>query len=181
MLASLLIPPSTACCPSSRFRLRELRALGDLCVNSVSFFQRSTLDCQLSSSPSPNSFPASPLESALEKPAKKTHLSTFRMNTSKSVSKQRTLSSFRMNTYGKQGRGWPVIVNQESFWSAGARSRFSSITTAPQRSPYSESGFVRSRSRRRIDGRARAFPRYWRRSWTRCALRQRAFAHPLSP
>src|SRR5713226_2090697 len=114
MLASHLIPPSTACCPSSRFRLRELCALGDLCVNSVSFFQRSTFDCQLSSSPSPNSFPASPLESALEKPVKKTNLSTFRMNTSKSVSKQRTLSTFRMNTYEKEGRGWPVIVNQES-------------------------------------------------------------------
>src|SRR5216684_5940143 len=114
MLASDLIPPSTACCPSSRFRLRELCALGDLCLNSVSFFQRSTFDCQLSSSPSPNFFPASPLESALEKSVKKTHLSTFRMNTYKSVSKQRTLSAFRMNTYEKQGRGWPVIVNQES-------------------------------------------------------------------
>src|SRR5258708_33957881 len=127
MLASLLIPPSTACCPSSRFRLRQLRYLGDICFNSVSFFQRSPLDCHLSSSPSPNPFPASPLESALEKPAKKTHLSTFRMNTSKSVSKQRTLSSFRMNTYGKQGRGWPVIVHQESFWSAVAGPRFSPI------------------------------------------------------
>ena len=42
------------------------------------------------------------------------HLSPFRMNTSKSVSKQRTLSAFRMNTYEKQGRGWPVIVNQKS-------------------------------------------------------------------
>ena len=97
MLASDLIPPSTACCPSSRFRLRELCALGDLCLNSVSFFQRSTFDCQLSSSPSPNFFPASPLESALEKSVKKTHLSTFRMNTYKSVSKQRALSFFRMN------------------------------------------------------------------------------------
>src|SRR5260370_22318043 len=41
-------------------------------------------------------------------------LSPFRMNTSKSVSKQRTLTIFRMNTYEKRGRGWPVIVNQES-------------------------------------------------------------------
>src|SRR5229473_960086 len=41
------------------------------------------------------------------------HLSPFRINTSKSVSKQRTLSIFRMNTYEKQGRGWPVIVNQK--------------------------------------------------------------------
>ncbi len=42
------------------------------------------------------------------------HLSPFRINTSKSVSKQMTLSTFRMNTYEKQGEGWPVIVNQES-------------------------------------------------------------------
>src|SRR5258708_4480389 len=56
----------------------------------------------------------SPLESALEKPVKKTQLSAFRMNTYKSVSKQTTLSMFRMNSYEKQGRGWPVIVNQES-------------------------------------------------------------------
>ncbi len=35
-------------------------------------------------------------------------LSTFRMNTCKSVSKQRTLSPFRMNTYAKTGgRGAP--------------------------------------------------------------------------
>jgi hypothetical protein len=56
----------------------------------------------------------SPLESTLEKRVTKTRLSTFRMNTSKSVSKQMTLSSFRINTYEKQGRGRPVIVNQES-------------------------------------------------------------------
>src|SRR2546422_9522346 len=42
------------------------------------------------------------------------HLSTFRMNTSKSVSKQRTLTIFSVNTYEKRGRGRPVIVNQES-------------------------------------------------------------------
>ncbi len=59
----------------------------------------------------PNADVPSPLESAPEKPVKKTHLSTFRMNTYKSVSKQRALSFFRMNTYEKQGRGWPVIVN----------------------------------------------------------------------
>src|SRR2546425_5551638 len=40
------------------------------------------------------------------------HLSPFRINTSKSVSKQRTLSIFRINTYEKQGDGGPVIVNQ---------------------------------------------------------------------
>src|SRR5229473_1187690 len=41
------------------------------------------------------------------------HLSPFRINTSKSVSKQRILSIFRMNTYEKQGEGGPVIVNQK--------------------------------------------------------------------
>src|SRR5258708_16074830 len=41
------------------------------------------------------------------------YLSTFRMNTSKSVSKQRTLTTFRMNTYEKQGEGYAVIVNQK--------------------------------------------------------------------
>src|SRR5229473_6174232 len=33
------------------------------------------------------------------------NVSPFRMNTSKSVSKQRTLTTFRMNTYEKQGEG----------------------------------------------------------------------------
>src|SRR5712692_6196151 len=32
-------------------------------------------------------------------------VSSFRMNTCKSVSKQRTLTTFRMNTYEKQGEG----------------------------------------------------------------------------
>src|SRR6266851_3703588 len=32
-------------------------------------------------------------------------LTTFRINTCKSVSKQRTLTTFRMNTYAKQGEG----------------------------------------------------------------------------
>jgi hypothetical protein len=40
------------------------------------------------------------------------HLSPFRMNTSKSVSKQRTLCIFRINTFEKQGRGISVMVNQ---------------------------------------------------------------------
>ncbi|MCU1241721.1 MAG: hypothetical protein JWO71_2447, partial [Candidatus Acidoferrum typicum] len=38
-------------------------------------------------------------------------LTTFRMNTCKSVSKQRTLSLFRMNTYAKTGgRGYPSLL-----------------------------------------------------------------------
>jgi len=38
-------------------------------------------------------------------------LSTFKMNTCKSVSKQRTLSSFRMNTYAKTRGGAPHDLN----------------------------------------------------------------------
>src|SRR5207253_2662316 len=41
-------------------------------------------------------------------------ISPFRINTCKTVSKQRTLTTFRMNTYEKQGEGGPVIVNQIS-------------------------------------------------------------------
>src|SRR6266446_736611 len=47
-------------------------------------------------------------------------LTTFRMNTCKSVSKQRTLTTFRMNTYEKQGEGgyprmprYPFIATAE--------------------------------------------------------------------
>ncbi len=54
------------------------------------------------------------LESTLEKTPQRAGLTTFRINTCKSVSKQRTLTIFRMNTYEKQGEGYPVIVNQES-------------------------------------------------------------------
>jgi len=43
-----------------------------------------------------------------------TDLTSFRINTYKSVSKQMTLTTFRMNTYEKQGEGGPVIVNQTS-------------------------------------------------------------------
>src|SRR6266851_5670536 len=42
------------------------------------------------------------------KSAETATLTTFRMNTCKSVSKQRTLTIFRMNTYKKQGEGVPV-------------------------------------------------------------------------
>ncbi len=55
-----------------------------------------------------------PLESTLEKVPRKPGLTTFRINTCKSVSKQRTLTIFRINTYEKQGEGMPVIVNQKS-------------------------------------------------------------------
>src|SRR5712692_8545799 len=40
-------------------------------------------------------------------------VSSFRMNTCKSVSKQRTLTTFRMNTYEKRGGVGGVMVNQK--------------------------------------------------------------------
>ena len=39
-------------------------------------------------------------------------VSPFRINTCRTVSKQRVLTTFRMNTYEKQGEGGAVIVNQ---------------------------------------------------------------------
>jgi hypothetical protein len=45
---------------------------------------------------------------ALARPSRRfscTRLTTFRMNTCKSVSKQSTLTTFRMNTYEKRGEG----------------------------------------------------------------------------
>ncbi len=62
----------------------------------------------------PKALPPKPFRINAHFPRFCCHVSTFRMNTSKSVSKQRTLSVFRINTFEKQGRGWPVIVNQES-------------------------------------------------------------------
>ena len=44
----------------------------------------------------------------IRKPKFDALLSTFRMNTCKSVSKQRTLTAFRMNTYEKRGGGGPL-------------------------------------------------------------------------
>jgi len=39
-------------------------------------------------------------------------LTTFRINTSKSVSKQRTLTAFRMNTYEKEGEGVQLLLTR---------------------------------------------------------------------
>jgi hypothetical protein len=62
-------------------------------------------------------------------------LSTFRMNTCKSVSKQRTLSPFRMNTYAKTGGRGPfrrcVVVE------AGLYARLASVASAPRCFPHS--------------------------------------------
>src|SRR5258708_38540003 len=46
-----------------------------------------------------------PLESPLEKVPHKPGLTTLRITSCKSVSKQKTLTIFRMNTYEKQGEG----------------------------------------------------------------------------
>src|SRR5713226_2667236 len=54
-------------------------------------------------------------------------LTTFRINTCKSVSKQRTLTSFRINTYKKTGEGgtpanrWFRISNFPAYNSGNAR------------------------------------------------------------
>ena len=48
-----------------------------------------------------------PLKPSQKPPPLSAPLTTFRMNTCKSVSKQRTLSPFRMNTYAKTGEGGP--------------------------------------------------------------------------
>src|SRR5258708_20895221 len=74
------------------------------------------------------------------------------MNTSKSVSKQRTLSTCRMNTYEKEGRGCPVIVNQESdkdSWPEGHRDEGSllprSRITGPANFQFHSSNFFTRR------------------------------------
>src|SRR5258708_23711441 len=67
------------------------------------------------SCPFPKTLPSlTHLESTPAKYAIGVTLTAFRINTSKSVSKQRTLTPFRMNTYEKEGGGGPVIVNQKS-------------------------------------------------------------------
>src|SRR6267378_7755396 len=52
---------------------------------------------------------ATPLESTREKVPPKMDLTTFRINTSKSASKQRTLSTFRINTCEKGGEGGQLL------------------------------------------------------------------------
>jgi hypothetical protein len=58
----------------------------------------------------PNSFAKTPgvgvSRFPSQPPTAHSPLTTFRMNTCKSVSKQSTLTTFRMNTYEKQGEGW---------------------------------------------------------------------------
>jgi hypothetical protein len=69
-------------------------------------------------------------------------LTTFRMNTCKSVSKQSTLTIFRMNTYAKQGGG-----------GGGRRSHFSPRRFERSTSRIQPGGTVRGAGRRRSAGR----------------------------
>src|SRR5260370_25756992 len=87
------------------------------------------------------------LESTLEKVPHKTGLTTFRINTCKSVSKQRTLTSFRINTYEKRGEG------------------------GPQTYPRPSQG--KSRIARLESARVRASPTC---SWLRCVTLQRGYS-----
>src|SRR5467141_1833407 len=48
------------------------------------------------------------------------NVSPFRMNTCKSVSKQRTLTPFRMNTYAKTGEGGLIVNHQSANDSSGS-------------------------------------------------------------
>src|SRR6266404_9287859 len=52
------------------------------------------------------------LESTSIKALPKTALTTFRMNTSKSVSEQRTLTPFRMNTFEKKAGGYSYLLTR---------------------------------------------------------------------
>src|SRR5713226_7749914 len=66
--------------------------------------------------------PSAPLNS---RPFKTATLTTFRINTCKSVSKQRTLTPLRINTYKKQGRGGTPSI----------RTKALSRDTSPQKCP----------------------------------------------
>jgi hypothetical protein len=72
-------------------------------------------------------------------------LSTFKINTSKSVSKQRTLTPSRMNTYKKQGEGGPPP--RQLSWSAPAPTRSGRlcvISSAHIRSKAESHSFTRA-------------------------------------
>ena len=62
-------------------------------------------------------------------------LSTFRMNTCESVSKQRTLSTSRMNTYAKTGGGG--VLRRCLFVEAGLYARLASVASALHCFPHS--------------------------------------------
>jgi len=58
-------------------------------------------------------FPLHPRTAHYPLPTIHSPLTTFRMNTCKSVSKQRTLTIFRMNTYAKRGEGGTPLAGPE--------------------------------------------------------------------
>jgi hypothetical protein len=63
-------------------------------------------------------------------------LSTFKINTSKSVSKQRTLTPSRMNTYAKTGEGWGCC-SRSVVVAAVLYARLASVASAPRSYPHS--------------------------------------------
>src|SRR6267378_4417356 len=69
----------------------------------------------------------SPLELAQKTAANWRALSTFRMNTCKSVSKQSTLTAFRMNTYAKTGGRVPPVPTRHAVNSPFPRRSFGAI------------------------------------------------------
>jgi len=81
-------------------------------------------------------------------------LTTFRINTCKSVSKQRTLTPFKINTYGKRGEGGTPSRTRHYTGGVEARARRTARNGCP----------TVSRCRRCSDSR-RAVTRWWRRYW----------------
>ncbi|SRR6266404_2605844 len=81
-------------------------------------------------------------------------LTTFRINTCKSVSKQRTLTPFRINTYGKRGEGGTP---------SRARHYTGGVESCARRTARNGCPTV-SRCRGCSDSR-RAVTRWWRRYW----------------
>ena len=63
-------------------------------------------------------------------------LSTFRMNTCKSVSKQRTLTPFRMNTYAKTGGGRCLLLTSHPLQTRRGSSLRSAVGAWP--APFSQ-------------------------------------------
>jgi hypothetical protein len=132
LAASFAFSKNSTPSPSSKSSLFSQNTRGGIpqqhfvsCAKTQKCQSASPLLATLTHSLSRNSFPchsyantgdmgldAFPLPHLLPQPP--THplsVSTFRMNTCKSVSKQRTLSPFRMNTYAKPGgRGGPRAI-----------------------------------------------------------------------
>src|SRR5260370_37496843 len=73
------------------------------------------------------------LESTLEKVPHKAGLTTFRINTCKSVSKQKTLTTFRINTYEKQGEGDQLLLTRNPTRDLSSFPKRKSVLRSPPR------------------------------------------------